>query len=655
MTTLNKLAAAFLVLAPLLAGAEPLETRISLRDLENEPGERLAGTGVSKDYFFPLPVRGVEAESITGTVLLRVSPLIGPNSLATVRANDQPVAVRVLSGESAETTLEFTVPLKSYAKSPTSDFLKLTVEAILDLPEDEDRCETLAAGSIWIEVDSDSEVRVAFESTNPDWLSVARLPQSLRHRVHLQTPAEVESPQMDLAMKVAGWLAYVRPTAEISIGPQTMEAAGNADRFVLAPAEPGKASIEVAAEGAGRVITISASSEAQVEEVWESFRLLDRFRVPGSRWDRLLRKGNAFPDKLQKSITAESLDPSFTARNVGIGGMSRTIDFDLALFGERPAELELNVAGRCREVHREGSATFSVFLNDILVFTDNLEPDTTEFSYQVKLRPELLRGENRVVVALDYAPSDEECRTPLFNFFWQLDPRSNLTFRDSSDLPDPDSLLEAAQQFFGRNQYAAIVPGPEDLTTACLTAVWLQRVNTPFLLEPYLSESLPERGPAVAVGNASALAENGSMRLPVAAREGALRFSSPKGDDFFQAASNDNLGIFQLAYQGPERPVLLADPWGPRGAAALGAMMYQVANEPWFGGGDLLLGNGVVPPLGVETDMLVEGEWLPPRPIDELGFQWRKWRWWFVGGLWLIISAVILWIFSKSRANATRG
>jgi len=655
MTKPHLLAALLAGLLPLLARAEPLETSMTLFDLDKEPSERLTGTGVSKDYFFPLPVRGIEANAITGTVRLTPSPLIGPNSLATIKVNDHPVATAVLSANMTELALHFTAPLDADPKNSTGDFFKLTVEAVLDIPENEDRCEALAAGSIWVEIDSSSEIQVAFDNTNPDWTSIARLPQSLRNNIVVQTPAEESAAQMDLALKVASWVAYVKPNAEITIAPPGADIPEDTDLFAIEPAEPMKESLSVEADGTTRTITLSASDSSQVEEIWESLLVLDRFRIPGSKWDQLLQEGEGFQTRRHKSIALESLSRSFTARNVGIGEMSRTLDFDLALFGDRPAEIELNLAGRCREVHREGAATFSVFLNDYLIFTDNIEPETTQFSYQVKLTPELLRGENRVVVSLDYSPSDEECRTPLFNFFWQVDPRSNLAYREFLDLPAPDSLLEASQQFFGRNRYAALLGSPDDLAAACLTAVWLQRVNPPAPLTPFLVDALPENGPAIAVGQSDELSATTNMRLPVAARDEALRFSSPQGDDIFQASSNTSIGLLQLAYRGPDRPVILADPWGSAGNTALEAMMEGVANEPWFGGGDLLLGDGEVPALAVVTDMLVEGEWQPPRQMEELAFSWKKWRWWFVGGVWLLVSAVVLWIFSKSRANATRG
>lgn len=646
---------AIFLLSPLAGRSETLVAWKSLRDLETRTSERLVGTGGSRDYFFPLPVRGVEAAKVEGVIRLGTSPLLSPESLVMVRVNDLPVTAQVLSAPGEQVEIEFVVPEEAYTKDPTSDFLKLTIQASLGIPKAATRCDALAAGTLWIEIESDSGIAVTFDSENADWLSVARLPQSLQNRIVVLLPETPTAAQQDFALKLCSWLGYVSPAAEISIAEGNEPIPQRTDRFRLEPAREKGESIGIRAVGASREITLTASSTGQFANLWASLRLMDRFRLPGSSWERLAYEGGDPPASRHEQIAVGSLSPEFTSMNVGIGGMSRRFDFDLALFGERPATLRLNLGGTCKEVHRAAAATLSVFLNDYLVFTQNLEPGTTEFTHRVNLQPELLRGENRVIVALDYAPSDEECRTPLFNYFWQLDPRCSLAFEKASAVPDPESLLEAAQQFYGRNRYRVLLSSEKQLASACLAAVWLQRVNSPALIEPILATELPKSGPAMAVDMAREVAAAEGMRVPVAAREGALRFMIGKRNSFFEAGSDRSIGMIQLSYQSENRPVILVDPWGTNGSVALEAMTAQVANEPWFGGGDLVLGDGTVPPLSVTSDMLVEGQWEPPGATDRGVVNWKRWRWYIVGAIWLAVSGVILWVFGRSRANASRG
>lgn len=643
---------------------ETMEIRMTLRDLGERRAERLQGTTLQRDYFFALPVRRPMAGLSKVRFVLTASKLLQPQSTVALKVNDVLVAEMFVVPEKDFHVLEALLPAAVFEEGPAGDFLKVTLAAELAPPPGMNRCQALAAGVLWVEVQPESEFVCVFRNDDPDWLAIARLPFTLRNELGLEMEGAMEFQRVDMLLKLAAWLAYTRPQGRLASvklpqgpGYSSPQSRGALDVLVLGEAKEGETggAIRVEADGVRRRVVLRGSSEEDCRALWTALRRMHRHRLPGREWERLLEADTGFFAQRVNSVVVESLSPGFTGFNRGIGGLARSFTFDVALFPSPPSELLLRLVGKHKQIQRAGSASLMVFQNERLVFTQDLALESRDFDLLIPLDVRNLLGQNTVRVAVNFTPTGGECETPLFDFFWQLDAGSSLLFRGDAPVISPQSLLVASQWFYGRASYDVLLQDRgTDLPAALQAVSWLQKVNASAITEPSLAEMAQPGRPVVAVGNFEQPLPGllpQQLDAPVVSEAAGLRFTTRDGEDFLQIFSPGSAGIFQLAYRGLGQPVLWASSWGPDGRGALLRLMAQMADLPWFGDGDVVLGDGVTPILAMSsTDAPLQE--VRDRSSVLARLEWMKWRWWIVGALWVLLTAVVVWIFTQSRRHS---
>ncbi len=648
---LPTLALLCLLLPALSAVADPVSSTVTLRNIGITKPERLVGTEVSKEYFFPLPVRDFSAGSIEMRFVMKVSPFISPDSLVYVEIDGVESMWATLEPGRDGMVVVSKMPADWAQKPRVASTVRVAVRAVLNSTDVFNRCNQVNVNNIWIEIQPESALLATFDNRNPDWLSISRLPFTLRPEVAVRLPEKAASEQEDLALKVVSWLSFVMPAGDVTWG-----GIPRLDEVVIEDEGSGGPEVEVVPDGERRRIIVRASTADGCAKAWEALRMVQSIGLPGERWKEFRGGWPLAAGDPSRAIPVELLSPSFTALNMGIGSMSRGLRFDSALFGRGTADMNFRLKGIHKQVLRAGSATLRVVLNNQVVFTRDLGLETTEFDYNVPLPATLVRGDNQLDVVVHYIPSTEECEMPLFHFFWQVNPASGLVTVREPVAGKTADLVEAAQQFFGRGSYNVIVGDPAGLPATASAIAWLQKVNKTALLEPRLvSASRPEPGPvlAVGIGVEAAAAFGSSFQPPVSLSGEGLTFRSLARGDLFQAATASSVGIWQIAYRGPGAPVLLLDGWGPAGMKALNDMSWQIPFAPWFGTADVLMGDGSSPALAMSTSEVFQSSEPLGQPAGEQ-INWKAWRWPIVGVLWLLVSGVIFWIYSKSRENASR-
>jgi hypothetical protein len=92
-----------------------------------------------------------------------------------------------------------------------------------------------------------------------------------------------------------------------------------------------------------------------------------------------------------------------------------------------------------------------------------------------------------------------------------------------------------------------------------------------------------------------------------------------------------------------------------------------MARSVWIESGDVVVGDGATPVLTFATReaALPTVEDVPKplvaasptqaslAPTPAAMADWTRFRWWIIGGLWLALSAVIIWIFEQGRRRAS--
>lgn len=631
-----------------------IETETKLSDYGVSESPKLTEHHNSEDYFFPIPVRLGETETISGAICIKPSPFVPPESAVTLRVDDRIVAREYISGSEGEKMVRFTVPPMSTPGALEGTSVRVNIEIIFN-----DTSLTGIQGSNssqakWVEICPKSQVTVSFPNTSPDWTSFAMLPRSLRNSLVIKLPAIPNNPQEEMFLKLASWLSFIRPNAKITVAANGLQPPPETDIFVIESSTSGGPAIRIQMEGTFRVIFLSVSSFQEVRNVWASLIHLSKFQPPVRDLYQPETSDKDSASKRTGAVPLGFLSLNAGKRITGFGTTQQSFAFDSALFGPKFANLEIDLRGSYRKLRKDETASIAVLLNDYQVYSGILYNQTTQFSFVTPLPASLLRARNSLRVFVHYSSDGGEEGKALPTFYWQLDPESTVSYKGSADIPPRKDLLEAGRQFFGRNHYGVVIESPDYLRAAGMIAIWLQKINPEAPLRPRLVNELPESGPSVLIGSTARM-DRSKMRIPVEMQAGILEIAGPEQESMYFSPDGENLGLLQLIYRDPNSPVLFADFWGSDGLSALEEMLSDVAEGPWMGTGDLLIGNGQTPPLAFVPSKLQESKALTSDLAEDVSAGWRSWRWWIVGGIWLTFSVVVLWIYSKSRGNATKG
>jgi len=634
--------------------AKPIETEISLKNIGSFTADRLSGMEIERQYLIPVPVRRLEGGEAEVRLEMTPSPFLGEDCLITVAINDEEVLTRAIPKEE-HFVLRVPVPKGPRLDPVARDFLKLSVKGALNPPKDETRCEALSSGTLWVDVEPASAVIFKFDNTNPDWTSIARLPYTVRPNVVVQPPPANAPWQRELGLRLSSWAAYIARESDLRFGFPTDAVDAANDYFVVEDARGREPGIEVTPVGASRVIKLIGTSENDCEILWNALRVIDRRRLPGANWEVFFSKKDPYRAKQKAVVRIEALEPNFVGYNRGIGDMSRWFRFDDAMLGETLQDLTLHLEGTYRQLNRAGSAAVAVFLNDDLVFTRDLDVDSTQFDWNVTLAAKLLKGDNFVKVTVNYVPDEHECSSPFFNYYWQFGHDCSLIFKGGGGADEPKDLIEAAQLYFARHSYDVVMAADSDWKVAACGVVWLQKVNKAMLIEPTIAERISRSRPAVLLASESEplLSENESAGLPVSLSGRFVEFRAEDGSDLFRVSPETSVGIWQFAKIDGTTPAVVLSPWGPAGERSLLAVSQEMVESPWVGDGDVVVGDGVMPVMTTASYELV------PKDISRVqasawAAEWKKWRWWLVAALWILLSSVIAWILRNARAHARK-
>jgi hypothetical protein len=647
--------------AALVLHAEPIESSLTLEDIGVLRPNRVAGADAQRDYYLPLPSRIFTAAASRVRVEVQPSPLLDPKSVLGIWINDRPVdTVRVGSKSGAPVVLEGAIPKGTRADDPSRNILKLTVKGRL-IASGAGTDAGLERAAAWFDVQPSSTFVCAFDNASADWLSVGRLAITLRPQVEIVLPSNPSAAQSDLALKAASWIAQFAPRSEIhtTIGTPDADLAG-ADRFVIESAADAKAPLELTAAGADRIVHLRASSEADAGAILAALHAAALAPLPGSsvRATSAVAKNPAS----QEGALLGDLDADAMSVGKGIGDTACTFHFDLAKVSRRPADLQLHLSGTISPT-QNAAPTLAVFLNDRLVTSAALTAGATHFDEQITLPAAQLRGDNAVTVMVTPAAGSQE------TYFWQLDPASALLAGQPASAPTPLGLLDAARRFADADAYQVWLASPEDLRVAIHAVTWLQRVNPARTLSPQLVSAFADDEPALLVGSLAKKPSAAISEIPVTASANGLSLVSRKDASTLTLSPAVGIGLWQLATLGKHTPAILLDAWGMDGAKALENVSAQMARSVWIESGDVVVGDGATPVLTFATrEAALPAVEEVPKPLvaasaapsqaalvsaSVAAADWTRFRWWIIGGLWLALSAVIVWIFEQGRRRAS--
>ncbi len=638
------------------AMAAPVVVERNLAEIGFVRAERLAGTTVERDFFFPLPSRDFLVGTSSFQVVLKTSPFLDPGSVVTILVNERPVATQAV-GEDGSLTISAAIPAEVKADDPTSQVLKLTVRGALAL-----RDEPAASGEIlretsWIDVRPETKFVGAVDSADPDWLAVGRLAATLGPAVTIRLPGPGDPVAAELALRAATWAAHAQPFGRVTVAAEPPEVG---DEIVIETASGRDPVIAVAAGPHGRVITLSAADAVGAAALSEMLSGAGQSVIPGDEIGAAAGADEADEaDEAEHPKTLRALDPRIGELNRGPGDSERKFSFAPARLGASPGRLTLDLAGRMSDLSGFGPMVGAVFLNDQLVHSVTLDPASPTFTWSVALPAEYLRGESEVRVVM--ITSD-----PTKPYFWQLEETLAISAGGGSPAAatGPSSLLEAAQRSFAGGPYDVVLGDGGALEVAASVAIWLQRVNRSTLLELRLTERPDGSGPTVVIGHLPADLDGVVATLPIAIDAGQVTVRGGGGREVLRVASDESLGYWQLGSGPNGQPVIVAGSFGPDGPAALAAMSGQVAAARWIEAGDVIVGDGSSPVLTMSTRDPGTPEVPPAATAAADGIEivtagpggvigdWRQWRWWAVGGLWIALSGTIFFVYKQGRQHA---
>lgn len=648
-----------LLLVARVAPARPIEVPTTLDDAGIAQPDRVHGTQTQKDYFLPLPSRVFDAARSRILVEVQPSPFVHPASLITILINDRPVDT-ARAGAGGVVVLEGPIPSGTRNDDPSRNILKLSVRTNLR-PVDPNT--ELDDESAWVDVLPSSTFTCRFDASAPDWTALGRLAITLRPQIDVVLPKESAAAQIDLALKTAAWVARHARASRLRFLDEDAPDAGDVDRFVIEAATSGHPPVEITTSGSARVIHLRAGNEAEAANTWSTLLAAASVPLPGSAWNA--------SQTAPESGTADGgrfvgdLDASALAINRGAGDTGRSFRFDAAKISPKPASLSLHLVGTISPIREGAEPIVAVLLNDELVFSDRLPAGSRAFDWEIPLAASQLRGNNEVTVRISPPGGDHT------SYLWQISQASTLRVRESAAARKPTGLLEAARHF-APDPFQVWLARPADWRVAAFAVAWLQRVNPAVPITPRLTTALDENVPAVVVGGLTGKQPEALTQPPVTFGENTLTIHSRPGMPALTLSPATSLGIWQLGESAKGAPVLLADGWGPAAAAALESVSAQMADSAWVEGGDAIVGDGSTPVLTFATrdtplppvDALPEALAAPssagasqnaPAPaggIESAHDGARHLRWVVIAALWIVLSAVIVWIFEQGRRRA---
>ncbi|GAB4250792.1 MAG: hypothetical protein OHK005_17880 [Candidatus Methylacidiphilales bacterium] len=621
-----------------LAQAEPVVWEQTLADQGLKAPARITGYARRTDFFFALPVREPDLKASMAKLVVRTSPELSNRSGLRFFLQEQPISeIRVEPGR----TIEVPLPLTSLARLwEPSDFLKVTVQSDLRDESDRSRCQIWDAEHLWIEIEPESSFRTVFDSSHPDWLSVARLPVTLRPGVMF--PQAQDRVQLNSLLKLASWVTFLRPWDPGSTG--------GPDSIEWLPPQEDATAVQVQADGPRRTIRVSNKDAS-----WPTLRALGRpveLRVPGTGL------GVVGPNKPEwtplEEVNLGALNSTFIKEQSGINLMVQTLGFDRALFGRDATDLELDLALRHTPVSRDGAGYVALYLNGRLLEAKPLRREAGTVTMQVPLRPPALSEDNALGLAVVYIPTSEECSNPSFFFRYQVDSASRIRVAGRSAPEKIAAVTTVAQRDFGRSIYGVVLP--EEPRTAVEQAAlhwvrWLQRTNSSGLLEPVLSNSQAIGGtrPTLVIDPSGDIARQGRWIERSVLRPGATGWVLTGSNQTDYSLTNvEPFGFLQALPSEPGRGTILwASALAPNGDELLAELARRMAHQPWAGPGNVLLSDGAGPVDAIDTANLdPASRLLGPEQVSE---GWSVWRWLVLIPIWAVITWLALWIARPRR------
>ncbi len=205
--------------------------------------------------------------------------------------------------------------------------------------------------------------------------------------------------------------------------------------------------------------------------------------------------------------------------------------------------------------------------------------------------------------------------------------------------------------------------GGGSLEVAASVVTWLQRVNRATLLDPVVTGKPEGLRPTVLIATVPEGMSDVVATLPIAPGAGSVSVRDGGGREVLRVASGESLGYWQLGFSGGGKPVIVAGSSGTNGPEALAAVSGQIAGARWIEAGDVVMGDGRGPVLTVSTRERKLAE--VPASVAAVGSlevvaagpgsvtgDWRRWRWWSIGALWLALSGTVFFVYKQGRQHA---
>lgn len=654
------------------ADAREVQSSVTLENLGVLRPDRLSGTTVQKDYYLPLPSRIFNAGASHVRVEIEASPLLDPRSVVGIWVNDRAVDTkRIGSTGAGPLVLEGAIPKGTRADDPSRNILKLTIKGRLRLATAAPDAD-LESAAAWIDVAPESSFTCSFDDASADWLAIGRLAVTLRPQVEIVLPEGPTPSQIGLGLNLASWVAKCAPRSELHVSEGAPDAKlVGADRFVVESEAQDAPQIEITADGTERTVHLRTSSDNGIGAIMDTLNALADEPLPGSSVKLAAHTEPARGVSREAGAFLRDLDAGSMSVSRGTGDTACTVHFDLAKISHGPADLEFDFGATISPVRKGAEPALDVFLNDRLIYSDTLPAGTRHFARQIPLPASQLRGNNEVTVSVAPAAGSTDA------YFWQLDSDSAVRVVAAAKAPAPLGLLDAARFFADDSGYQVWLSKSSDWRVAALSAAWLQRVNPITSLKPKLVSSMASDKPALIVGSMGAKPPVVLTNVPVTADEKELHIVSGKDSSMLALAPAGGVGIWQLGTLANGTPAILVDGWGEgdKGRAAMESVSAQMAGSVWVESGDVVVGDGITPPLTFATreapvpkpadipaplaaqdPAAHEAPAISTKPVAEAaiaGADWKQFRWWIIGGLWLALSAVIIWIFEQSRRRVS--
>lgn len=600
--------------------------RFPLSRLGFGPTTRLTGQVAALEVFVGVPP-GLSLDTFVAGVF--VSPDV-TDGFVEVRDGDDRVLDTIEVGESVD---ERDVPGRLVAVDISDAAVRdggATIKFLSRLRSVDDICSTAFVGA---HVDfNDAAIHYAGDLEAPS--SVGEFFAPVLGSVNLVVPASPSVAEIDAAVTVGAAIVsryrgldldFVVTTGAPASGPSGR--ATPFDRTVVIG--EGGAGLSVSG-GATPVLTVGGGDE----QIGQQADLIASSLAPLSIGEAVTVAGIESVDDLdRRRVSFDELGlRNLQVTGVGQLGLPITVtQFDL---GGPVDSLHAELFGSHTPTTDGIQATLEIFVNDVLVHTDDLD-DSGTFAADFDIEGSLLRRDTELDVRVAHTPAGGECRLGVHPFIIQVDPGSYFDVSPGQGLPPGFTRFPQVL----RPGFEMLVAGDALSVESAIELLALLQALAGEPLRPEVVGELSDSSAAVVVGGPETVAD---LDLPL--EPDGFRVVGPEGEEVLRLDVDRDFAVLEGFRDGGRDVLALTYRSDP---GLMKDLLDGLAAERtgWF----VLSGDTYLRPAGdTPVELRLRGAELTAEPVSPPGESfWESYRAIVIGVLAVLAIAFLVWAYPR--------